>query len=352
MTLPLVSPPKNICLLRLSALGDISHVLPIVRTLQKSWPETNITWVIGQLEYQLVHDIPEIEFIVFNKDQGLGAYKKLYQVMHRRYFDTLLHMQISIRASLASLMIPAKIRLGFDRARAKDLQWLFTNHKIAAKDKQHVIDSFFGFSEALGIDQHVVEWNIPIPHNAKIFAEQKLASDKKILVISPCSSMSYRNWTVEGYAAVADYVAKHYSMQVVLCGGPTGIEKEYGMRISAYCESQPLNLIGQTNIKQLLAILERADVLIAPDSGPAHLATAVGTPVIGLYACTNPDRARPYLNPELVVNKYPEAIAAKYGKTVEQIPWGTRVRDASTMERISPQEVFAMLDKMIARLKS
>lgn len=348
MAIRFTSPPKQICILRLSALGDISHTLPIVRTLQTHWPDTQITWVIGKLEHQLVRDIPAIEFVVFDKNEGLSAYKTLRRQMRGRHFDVLLHMQMSIRASLASLLIPADIRLGFDRQRAKDLQWLFTNHKIAYKPRQHVIDSFFGFTEALGIEARVLEWNIPVPDNARAYAEHVLNTDNKILIISPCSSMSYRNWTAEGYAAVADYAAEHHDMQVVLCGGPSTIEREYGKRISELCRYKPLNLIGQTDIKQLVALLKRADLIIAPDSGPAHLATAVGTPVIGLYAATNPDRARPYLSPDLVVNKYPEAIEMQYGKPVADLPWGARVRAPWTMKLVTHNEV---IDKLIEFLE-
>ncbi len=344
MTLPLTTPPHTLCLLRLSALGDISHTLPIVRTLQQAWPQTKITWIIGKLEHQLVSDIPDIEFIIFDKKEGMGAYKKLHQKMRGRHFDVLLHMQMSIRASIASLLIPANIKLGFDKGRGKDMQWLFTNHKIAAKPQQHVIDSFFGFTEALGIKEHLLQWNIPIPAEAHTFAIQQLASNKKILVISPCSSMSYRNWSVEGYASVANYATEQHHMQVVLCGGPSALEHEYGEKISQHCNHTPLNLIGKTSIKQLLAILSHADIIIAPDSGPAHLGTAVGTPVIGLYACTNPDRARPYLDADLVVNRYTDAINAKYGAQTHTIPWGTRVRDAGTMERISHDDVINKLE--------
>ncbi len=348
MSITFSSPPERICILRLSALGDISHTLPVVRTLQKQWPDSQITWVIGKLEYQLVCDIPDIEFIIFDKKEGLAAYKKLRQQMRGRRFDVLLHMQMSIRASLASRLIPTKIRLGFDKERAKDLQWLFTNQKITAKPKQHVIDSFFGFTEALGIEEHVLEWNIPIPTEARTFAEQALATDKRILVISPCSSMSYRNWNAEGYAAVADYAVEQHDMQVVLCGGPSVIEMEYGEKINELSQHKPLNLIGQTSIKQLLAVLAQADVIVAPDSGPAHLGTAVGTPVIGLYACTNPDRARPYLDTDLVVNKYPQAIADKHQTSIDELPWGTRVRDEGTMDRITPADVIDKLDQALA----
>jgi len=345
MSLPLTSPPENLCVLRFSALGDISHALPVVRTIQTHWPQTKLTWIIGKLEYQLVHDIPGIEFIIF--DKGKRGYNKLRQQMRGRNFDVLLHMQMSIRASFASLLIPARIRLGFDKVRAKDMQWLFTNHRISAKTRQHVIDSFFCFSEALGIEKHELRWDIPIPNEALSFARLLLPRNQKVLVISPCASMSYRNWMPEGYAAVSDYASRKLGMHVVLCGGTSEVERKYGKEISALTTTPPRNLIGETSIKQLLAILKMANVVIAPDSGPAHLANAVGTPVIGLYAATNPDRARPYLFPNLVINKYPEAVIEKYGKAIDNLPWGIRVRDQDTMSRITAEEVCERLDHLV-----
>lgn len=345
MSLSLDAPPNHICILRLSAIGDICHVLPVVRTLQHVWPKTKLTWIIGKLEYQLIGDIPGIEFIIFDKQMGFKAYQNLRAEMRNRKFDLLLHMQMSLRASIAGLLIPAKTKLGFDKTRANDLQWLFTNQRIPFKAKQHVLDSFFEFIEALGIHERVMEWNIPIETEIRDSVDS-LVPIKPYIVISPCSSMSYRNWSVSGYAAVADYIAQHYSIPVVLTGGPTTIEKEYGEKISALCAHKPINLIGNTNLKQLLAIIEGARGVIAPDSGPAHMATAVSTTVIGLYACTNPDRARPYFSAPYTVNKYPEAVRTKFNKNVDEVPWGTRVRDNGTMDRISINDVCKQIDQL------
>jgi len=345
MSLSLDAPPNHICILRLSAIGDICHVLPVVRTLQHVWPKTKLTWIIGRLEYQLIGDIPGIEFIIFDKRMGFKAYQNLRAEMRNRKFDILLHMQMSLRASIASLLIPAKIKLGFDKTRANDLQWLFTNQRIPFKAKQHVLDSFFEFIEALGIYERVMEWNIPIETETRNSVDT-LVPKKPYIVISPCSSMSYRNWSVSGYAAVADYIAQHYSIPVVLTGGPATIEQEYGEQIYALCAHKPINLIGNTNLKQLLAIIEGARGLIAPDSGPAHMATAVSTPVIGLYASTNPDRARPYFSTPYTINKYPEAVRAKFNKNVDEVPWGTRVRDNGTMDRISINDVCKQIDQL------
>ena len=354
MVVPLASPPKSICLLRLSALGDVSHVLPMLRTLQAKWPQTAITWIIGKAEYGLVGDLPGVDFIIFDKSKGVAAYRELRRALRGRRFDVLLHMQAALRASLASLLVKADLRIGFDRARAKDLQWLFTNRKIAPHPREHVLESFFGFTEALGISERLLRWDIPLPEAVRNYAVEQLPEDgRHTLVISPCSSMAYRDWSSSGYATVAAYAIRQHHMKVVLCGGKSRREWLMGAEIMAKldcegCGASVNNLIGSTSLKQLLALLARADVVLAPDAGPAHLATAAGTPVIGLYACTNPDRARPYLSGDYVVNRYPEAVMAKYGKPVAELPWGIRVKEPGTMQRITPDEVCTMLDKVLA----
>jgi len=347
MALPFTVAPNSLCILRLSAVGDICHALPIVRTIQSHWPETSITWIIGKLEASLVQDIPDIDFIVFDKSRGANAYLDVRRALLGRRFDALLHMQMSLRSSVVNRLVRTPIRIGFDRARAKDLQWLFNNAQIPAHPEQHVMDSFFGFAEALGIKERNVRWDIPIPAPDRQQAESMLPGNQATLVISPCSSMSYRNWHSEGYAAVCDYAIKHYALRVVLTGGPSITELEMGQEIETKCNAPITNLIGKSNLKQLLAILDKSTLVISPDSGPAHMATAVGTPVIGLYACTNPDRARPYYSKEWVIDKYHEAVFDKHGKKASQLPWGIRVRDPGTMERITVEEVTNKLDEFM-----
>ncbi len=293
----------------------------------------------------MVKDIEGVEFIIFDKKRGLKGYLNIRKALQEKHFDLLLHMQMSIRSSLISLLVDSPIKLGFDRARARDYQWLFTNHQIEARKREHVIDSFFGFTDAIGIRKRRLEWNIPIPEAAKRYAQEHLESGKRLLVISPCSSMAYRNWLPERYAAVADYAIEHLGYQVVLTGGNGPIEHQYATAITESMERAPINLIGKSSLKELLAVLGCASVVIAPDSGPAHLATAVGTPVIGLYACTNPDRARPYLSEKTTVNRYSQAIADKYHKDVNQLPWGKRVTNEATMALIQTSDVIASLDK-------
>ena len=338
--------------MRLSAVGDVCHTVAIVRRIQLYWPQTKITWIIGKLESTLVGDMQNIEFIIFDKSKGISAYKDLRQKMKGRRFDVLLHMQVSIRTSLASLLIPAKIRLGFDRKRAKDFQWLFTNHKIKAIANQHVMDGLFEFANALGVNSNSIQWDIPLPQAAVDFAAAIVPEGKPYLVISPCSSArfrNWRNWDAASYAKLVDYAAESCGLVTLLTGGPSDIEKKYGESITALSSHKPINLIGKTSLKQLLAILANATCLVSPDSGPAHMATTVTTPVIGLYVTSNPDRTGPYNSQQWVVNKYPDALNAETGHTVAQLPWGMRVRDAQAMSRIKVVDVTARLDALLKR---
>ena len=350
MTLDLASPPHRVCLIRLSAIGDACHTLPVVRTLQAAWPETEFTWIIGKIEASLMAGIPGVEFIIFDKSRGWRALADLSHALGGRRFDLLLHMHASMRANLASRMVKSRTRLGFDRARARDYQWLFTTEKIPARPGQHVMDGLFGFAETLGITERVIRWDIPVSDADREFAARLMPRGQPTLVISPCSSQrfrNFRNWRAENYAAVADAAAEHHGARVILTGGPTPLEHEYGQLIRQRSHQEIVDLIGQTTLKQLLAVLERATVLVCPDSGPAHMATTVGTPVIGLYATSNRHRTGPYLSQHLVADKYPEAVRAEFNQPVAALRWGKRVRDPGAMDLISVAEVTANLDRVL-----
>ena len=347
-SLPLASPPRSLCVLRLSAIGDVCHTLPVVRTLQHAWPQTAISWVIGKIEAGLVGDVPGIEFIVHDKKSGRQGLTSLRHQLRGRHFDVLLMMHASLRANLISRVIPADVRLGFDRTRAREMQWLFSTHRTEARRHQHVMDGLFGFAEALGIRERVLRWDIPLSDDDRDFALSVIPEGQPALLISPCSSSrlrNFRNWPVDRYAAVAGHALEN-GLQVLLTGANTEIEQQYGRDIAAQTRGPVTNLIGRTNLKQLLALIARATAVVTPDSGPAHMATTVGTPVIGLYASSNPGRTGPY-DRTWIVNKYPEALREDCGLTVEEARWGRRIRDPDVMQRIQVKEVTDMLDRLL-----
>jgi len=296
-------------------------------------------------------DIPGIEFIIFDKSKCRAAYADVRKALNNRRFDIALCMHASLRANWLCRMINTPIRLGYDFSRARDFQWLFTNQRIKAGQNEHVLDAMMGFARALGIPGGKPHWEIPLSPAQTDFVTQYHFGAQSLLLISPCSSQrarNFRNWSAENYAAAANHAQRKYNCKIILTGGNSALEIEYGKSISKLCGPDLRNLIGKTSLKQLLALLDAADVLICPDSGPAHMATTVGTPVIGLYATSNPERSGPYLSRKLTVNAYPDAVGRFLGKTVNQVRWGQRVRNPGAMDLIRLASVKESIDNVFS----
>ena len=339
--------PENICILRLSALGDATHVVPVVRAIQEHWPETRITWIIGKLEHRLLQGLLNVEFIEFDKRGGWNAVSELRRELRDRRFDVLLHMQVAARANLLSKLIRAPIRLGWDRARSRDFHQIFVRQQVAQVPFQHQVQGFLEFPRALGIKIAKPRWDLPIETGALRWAENQLCDQKNILLISPCSSHPWRNWQADRYAAVADYASGQLGMSIVLSGGPGTLEMETAAAIERTMQSPCLNLVGQDTLEQSKALLKKAALVIAPDSGPAHIASALGTPVIGLYAATWSRRSGPYNSLNLCVDRFAQASAKFRKSTPEALRWGTRIEQPGVMDLIEINDVKEKLKEFV-----
>ena len=344
---PTSSTPKSVCLLRLSALGDVCNTVPLVRAMQRTWPKTSLTWIVGRLEHQLVEDLPGVEFIVFDKKAGRAAVSGLKQQLAGRQFDLLLHIQVSLRANWLARMIKAKRRIGFDRARARDGHGLVINERIAARAFQHQAEAFLEFARYLGLDTENIDRRLPLPDDTVEFARRHQPEPGQAVIISPASSHPQRNWHIAGYAQVADWVIEHTGRPVILAGGPTATEQELGAAIEAAMRHQPINLIGRDTLKQAVAMYDRAACVVTPDSGPAHLAAAMDTPVVGLYAATWSRRSGPLGSLEHCVDHFEEAALRFLGKPAEKIRWGRRLEFPGVMNLITPGEVIEKLEAIL-----
>jgi heptosyltransferase I len=204
-----------------------------------------------------------------------------------------------------------------------------------------------GFVRACGIEPAKPFWNLSLPPDALEYARGVITDERPVLLISPCSSHAARNWSAERYAAVADHAAAAHHMRVVLVGGRSAIENQMGAAICAAARSKLFNQIGKDTLPQLLGLLSHSTVLLSPDSGPAHMATMVALPVIGLYAATNPARAGPYYSRQWCVDKY-DAAAQKYlGRPAAQISWTTKIERPGVMDLIGVSDVTAKLDALM-----
>ena len=343
------SAPKSICILRLSAIGDVCNTIAAVQAIQHHWPTTEITWITGKLEAQLLQAIPNVTVIVFDKKSGWQGYKALWQQLKNKHFDALLHMQYALRASIATLCIKATYKLGFDTTRSQDGQRLFTNIKVPSPHYPHVLDGLMAFTTCLGVPKAPPHWQLFYSKTNMQWAQQYLSTNKPNLVLVPGASKAYKNWTVTGYKDVIKH-AENQGWNIILAGSPAAIEVQLGDEITHHLTHPVTNIIGKSSLLELLALLDLADLVIAPDTGPTHMANAMATPVIGLYAHHNPARTGPYNYLEYVVSIYQQAVEKETGKAIADLDWRTRVKDNHAMQQLSTRNVINMFDKIVADL--
>ncbi|KGQ70390.1 glycosyl transferase [Chelonobacter oris] len=338
--------PKKLCILRLSAIGDVCNAIAMVQQIQRYYPETEITWIVGKVESQIVAVLPGIKTVVFDKKQGWRGMLSVWKQLRHSRFDALLNMQTALRASLLSLGIKAKYKIGFGKNRAREGQWLFTNRKISEPEKPHVLDGFLAFARAVGVPPSAPSWTIPLSQADQDYAASLIDPQRQNLLICPCSSKAEKDWTAEGYAAVARYAVER-NLNVMLAGSPAVREVAMAADIVQKCGVGVHNLVGKTSLLQLLALIGKADLLISPDSGPAHMATTQGTPVIGLYAVHNPLRTAPYHDLANVVSVYERNIREQYGKPSVELPWATRAKGKNLMRQIQVDDVIKQIEVLL-----
>jgi heptosyltransferase I len=347
-------PPERVCLLRLSAIGDTCHVVPLLRRLRRAWPDTQFTWMIGRLEARLMSLLPDVEFIIVDKRADRAAQRELQARLAQQPFDLLIHLQLALRASLLARHVKARTKLGFDRPRARELQWLFTSRRIAAREREHVADSFQGFADALGVPPSPLDFSLPVTSEADAYARSLVPDGDRVLVVSPCSSHALRNWRPERYAAVIEAAQRDHGLRTILCGGPSNIEKAMAAEIGAACRVPLVDQTGKDTLPQMQALLTRATVLLSPDSGPAHMGTAAGVPVIGLYAATNPARSGPYHSRDWCVERYGDAARRFLKRDAAELAWTRKIEVPGVMDLITVDDVLAKLAALDAaqRLRS
>ena len=353
------APPAELCIVMLSALGDAVHVLPVVNALRRAWPETRITWLIQPVPFRLVRDHPAVDrFVVFHRRKGLKAWRSFLEA-HRllkdgledpgagasaggaRRFDLVLALQVYAKAGILTALTPADVKLGFDRARARDLNWLVTNDRIPAHPVQHVQDQYLEFLEYLGVDPEPVAWNIPMGDEDRAAqAEFFDGLDRPAAAVVVGTSKPEKNWAPDRYARALDALEADFGLRPVIVGGPGRAERELADAILARTSADVIDTLGD-DIRRLVWTLDGAALAISPDTGPLHLARALDTPVVGLYGYTNPKRYGPYRKyTELVVDGYARHPDEDYPPSME-----TRARG---MDRVT---VDAVLEKVALALR-
>lgn len=302
---------ERLAIIMLSAIGDAVHVLPVVNALKRADAQLHITWVIQPVPHQLVQTHPAVdEFILFRRRRGAGlisGFAETLGPLRKNRFDLVLGLQVYLKAGILLAATRAGAKLGFDRARARDLNWLFSTHRIPAHAQQHVQDQYFEFLDFLGVDRRQVEWGLPLSAEERRAQKEFLAGmDKPVCAVVVATSRPEKDWHPERYARLLEIAESDLGFQPVIVGGPSAVEQRAATEILASTRAHVVNALGDS-LRRLLYLLDGAAVVVSPDTGPLHIARALDVPVVGLYGFTNPKRSGPYA-------KYQELVADGYAR--------------------------------------
>ncbi len=338
-------PPETVCIVMLSAIGDAVHVLPVANALKRVWPDTRISWIVQPIPQIVAEGHPSIdEFIPYHRQRGVSSWAGFAELGHHlkgRQFDVALGLQVYFKAGLITGMLPARRKIGFDYARARDANWLFTNERIPAHTPQHVQEQYFEFVRHLGVDPGPAEWDIRFSDEereaqASFFEEL----DKPACAVVVGTSKSAKNWNAEGYARVMEELEFTHGIQPVLVGGPSPVEREMADRILGLTKAHPVDTLGN-DLRRAMYLLDGSVLTVSPDTGPLHISRALETPVVGLYGYTNPKRTGPYRKYyDLVVDGYAEFAGEEYPISMEY---------RGGMKRITTEMVLEKVDLAVQR---
>jgi heptosyltransferase I len=329
---------KKICLIRTSALGDTVHALGLVNGLRKGYPDAHLTWVLQTLPYDMVKHQKNIDqFITFDRNGGVQDWLNLFKRLREESYDLVILPHVSAKVSLITLFIRSKNKLGFDFKRSKELHWLVTNQRIPSAPAGHVQDQFFEFLDFLEISDYPVEWNFEFTEEEKAWQQSFFNRLKRpVIGFVIASSSKEKDWNFEKFARVIDYADQKLDLQPMLIGGPSRLEKNYTDEICGRCRTTPVIALEKP-IRTTLLQIAGSRLIIAPDTGPLHMAVALNVPTIGLYGYSNPRRCGPY-------RKYHDLLIDKYNDPGEENLPITRKTKPGRMARISAEEVIEKIE--------
>ena len=319
----------------MSAIGDSVHALPVVASLRKAWRDTHISWVIQKVPHMLMSGRPDVdEFLCFRRELGARAYLDFRRRLQDRTFDLVLDLQPVFKGGVVTQLLPAPIKLGYDRGRSQDLSWLATNCRIPACATVHMQDELLEFVEVLGVPVRR-EWNFfftEMERDEQRRWRQKI--DRRVLAVVLCSSYSKKNWILERYAQVLDIAEHDLNLESVIVGGPSTEERDGATRLIELSKASPRVELG-TDPRRMAWLLGASDFVLSPDTGPLHIAVGLGTPTVGLYGYTDPKRSGPY-------RRFSELTVDRYTRLGETSP--SRRKRRGNMERIQVEDVLEKLE--------
>lgn len=322
----------------MSAAGDAVHVLPVINALKRHRPDCHITWVLQPGPATLVRGHRSIdEILLFDRSAGWRAFFDIRRALAAHTFDLVINLQVYFKAGIVTTFANAPVKLGFDRARARDFNWFFTNHKIPAHANQHVQDQYFEFLGALGVAAEPVVWDLGPWADERAWQQEFFSRiERPAVAMVVATSKPEKDWLPERWADVADALWHDFGCEPVIVGGRSDRELHAERAIRERAKHPPRSALG-SGLRKLVAILDGSALAITPDTGPLHMAVAIQRPVVSLMGYTNPKRTGPY-------RRYHDLIVDAYGEQGEDYPISMENRPGR-MSRITARHVLDRVER-------
>lgn len=302
----------KIAVVKLSSLGDVIHALPVARALRRAYPAAHLTWIVEAREYAILRDHPDLDVVMpvdtrlwrrmiwrpSGARQVWGKLVRLDRRVRASRFDVALDLQGLIKSGILTAYTGARLRIGFGPGRAGE--WpncLFTNrHVTPPREAVHVVDQYLALLKPLGVGPATPEFHVPQRPAAErrmedFLGEQGCKRKELLVALNPGAGRDNKRWPVSHMRALAERLGAEPDVRILLLWGPDEIHMARQIRDGL--STRPI-LAPPTDLDELSALLRHSALLIANDTGPLHLAAALGTPCLGLYGPTRAERNGPY----------------------------------------------------------
>lgn len=302
----------NIALVKLSSLGDVIHALPVAAALRQRFPDARIAWIVERREAAVLRDNPTLDEVIpvdtrawrgvrtpLGAAAVVGALGELRRHLHAARFDVAVDLQGLLKSGLLTAATRAPLRIGFAAARCREpVAALFTNRRVTPPPAaRHVVEQYLALVEPLGVAAERVEFPLPTDAAAEARADAFLANAGikprgRLVVVNPGAGRADKRWPADRFRALARRLAEEAGAAVLVVWGPK--ERDLAEAIADPAGAGRVALAPPTDVAALLAVLRRASVVVAGDTGPLHLAAALGVPSVGLYGPTSAERNGPW----------------------------------------------------------
>jgi heptosyltransferase I len=337
-----VSEGRRVAIVLLSAIGDIVHALPLANSLKRASPGDRLEWIAQPVPAEILHHHPAVDRVwTLDRRRGWRGFVELYRALRGERFDLVLDLQVYAKASLVTLMIRSPRKLGFDVRRAREGNWLVTSEKVPALQNDHVCEQYLEFADHLGVPR-LYDWQLPLTPG-EIDAQEAFFGQRTAPVVALVvgTSRPAKEWPTERWAALSDALRDVWGYEVVIVGSDQAGERERAHEIARRARRAPLDE-RRNDLRRLIWLLDGAALVVSCDTGPYHLAVALGVPTIGLYGATDPARAGPgHRFLDLVVDAYHDPGEPWH-------PARTALR-AGRMDRIPLELVLEAVERARAR---